>query len=187
MSKSILLSIKPKYVADILNGKKTIEVRKVSPKCDLPIDVYIYCTNDNDLLCQLDNEWNTIRVVRGAKLKSICNGRVVAKFTLRKVEEIFTPSYITEDDNDYSCDIDELLKQSCLTEEELTNYIGEDNYHFFTYHIEDLVIFDKPKELSEFKKKHYPQYAGMSKNTIHYELEPIIKAPQSYCFIEVNE
>lgn len=30
--KAILISIKPKYVADILNGKKTIEIRKTMPK-----------------------------------------------------------------------------------------------------------------------------------------------------------
>ena len=45
--KSILISIKPKWVAKILNGEKTIEIRKTMPKCDLPIDVYIYCTKDN--------------------------------------------------------------------------------------------------------------------------------------------
>ena len=37
-------SIKPKYVAKILNGEKTIEVRKSKPKSKLPIQVYIYCT-----------------------------------------------------------------------------------------------------------------------------------------------
>ena len=39
-----MISIKPKWVAKILNGEKTIEIRKTMPKCDLPIDVYIYCT-----------------------------------------------------------------------------------------------------------------------------------------------
>ena len=48
--KSILISIKPKWVAKILNGEKTIEMRKTMPKSDLPIDVYIYCTKDRENL-----------------------------------------------------------------------------------------------------------------------------------------
>ena len=51
MSKAILISIKPKYVAKILNGEKTIEIRKTMPK-DLPIDVYIYCPKDKEKLFQ---------------------------------------------------------------------------------------------------------------------------------------
>ena len=47
--KSILLSIKPKYVAEILNGEKTIEVRKRFPK-DYKGWVYIYCTKEDSLI-----------------------------------------------------------------------------------------------------------------------------------------
>ena len=43
MNKSILMSIQPKWVAKILNGEKTIEVRKKFPK-DYVGWVYIYCT-----------------------------------------------------------------------------------------------------------------------------------------------
>ena len=60
--KSILISIKPKYVADILNGKKTLEIRKSMPKCELPIDVYIYCTKvplkEQNWLIDKDNKGN---------------------------------------------------------------------------------------------------------------------------------
>ena len=49
MKKSILISIRPEWVAKILNGKKTIEIRKTMPKCDLPIDVYIYVTHGQAL------------------------------------------------------------------------------------------------------------------------------------------
>ena len=40
--KSILLSIKPKYVELIASGQKTIEVRKTAPK-EVPFKCYIYC------------------------------------------------------------------------------------------------------------------------------------------------
>lgn len=44
--KAILISIQPKWVEKILNGEKTIEIRKRFPK-DYVGWVYIYCTKDN--------------------------------------------------------------------------------------------------------------------------------------------
>ena len=52
MSKAVLISIKPKWVAMILNGKKTILVSKTAPKLETPFKEYIYCTKEgkgNDL------------------------------------------------------------------------------------------------------------------------------------------
>ena len=46
--KEILISIKPKWVEKILNGEKTIEIRKTMPKCELPCKVYIYCTKGKE-------------------------------------------------------------------------------------------------------------------------------------------
>ena len=44
MNKCIILSVKPEHLHKILTGQKTIEIRKSMPKCDYPIDVYLYCT-----------------------------------------------------------------------------------------------------------------------------------------------
>ena len=145
--RAIMISIKPEWVAKILNGEKTIEVRKSMPKCDLPIDVYVYCTKDNELLCQIDNEWNTIKVFRGTKLKSIFNGKVVAKFTLNKVEE-HRPFF-------HWC----IEKETCLTRNEVLDYLDSKDKSVsnpkrqgkvYAWHIDDLVIFDRPRELSNF-------------------------------------
>lgn len=43
--KSVLISIRPKWVEKIASGKKTIEVRKSAPK-EVPFKAYIYCTKD---------------------------------------------------------------------------------------------------------------------------------------------
>ena len=147
--RAIMISIKPEWVAKILNGEKTIEVRKSMPKCDLPIDVYVYCTKDNELLCQIDNEWNTIKVFRGTKLKSIFNGKVVAKFTLNKVER-FEWDSCGRDNDGYWLDNGERfnLKPTCLTYEQLFAYIKSGVG--YAWHIDDLVIFDRPRELSNF-------------------------------------
>lgn len=152
--KSIMISIKPEWVAKILNGEKTIEVRKTAPKCKLPIDVYIYCTK-SDIKGARENfafeEFNRL-------------GRVVAKFTLRKIEEISN----REDNDDEgfliyetSLDMDGLLKASCLDYKALEKYLLDGKG--YAWHISDLVIFDKPSELGNF---------GLT------------KAPESFCYIE---
>ena len=41
------------------------------------------------------------------------------------------------------------LKEMCLTAQELFNYIGVGK-HLYSWHISDLKIYDKPKELNEF-------------------------------------
>ena len=83
--KAIMMSIRPRFIADILNRKKTIEIRKSIPKCELPIDVYIYCTKNNGCI---GLELGTYKMVYLEKGTSVSSGKVVAKFTLNKAEEI---------------------------------------------------------------------------------------------------
>ena len=175
MKKAILISIRPKWVAKILNGEKTLEIRKSMPKCDLPIDVYIYCTKDKNQLvrCQ-EKVWGYYKHTKGA-LKSYFNGKVVAKFTLNKVEKInsyFEPEqwYMTRELGGRK-----LMEKSCLSFSKLDDYLfGRDGC---AWHIENLEIFDEPKELSEFytaKTNKLPRY-----------LFPLTRAPQSWVYIEV--
>ena len=44
--KSIMISIQPKWVKKIVNGEKTIEVRKNKPNLARPFKCYIYCTQN---------------------------------------------------------------------------------------------------------------------------------------------
>ena len=44
MSKTVMLSVRPKWYKKIASGEKTIEVRKTKPKLDTPFKCYIYCT-----------------------------------------------------------------------------------------------------------------------------------------------
>ena len=48
MTKSVLISIRPRWVDLIARGEKTIEVRKTRPKLDPPFKCYIYCTKAQD-------------------------------------------------------------------------------------------------------------------------------------------
>lgn len=169
--KAIMISIKPKYVADILNGKKTIEIRKTLPKCDLPIDVYIYCTKDKKYA-------NLIN--RGGFL----TGMVVAKFTLNMVEPI--AQYDGNEERYFTKSLweTELFEKSCLGLEEMRNYIH--NHYGYAWHIDNLVIFDKPKELKEFYVySHSIIGTNIQGETTSFEiLKPLTKAPQSYCYIK---
>ena len=189
--KAILISIKPKYVADILNGKKTIEIRKKFPK-DYVGWVYIYCTKGkpylfhekgnvfgddiyeltNDSTSDLPN-YKHAYVVGGA-----LNGKVVARFWCDKVEEIehrLLERHYTETLNDK-----ELLTKSCLSHEEIHNYLRTNIG--YAIHINDLEIFDKPKELSEFY--HYTTKRDNVKGIIH-NYEELTRAPQSFMFVEI--
>ena len=155
--KSILISIKPEWVVKILNGEKTIEIRKTMPKCELPIDVYIYCTKDKTYAYFLNG--NQI------------NSKIVAKFTLNKVEEV-------------KFDNAQMQKQSCLTEEELFDYLFVNSPYCetmrkgYAWHIDDLEVFDIPKEIKSFtvyyRGKSYPQNTSWK----------LMKAPQSWCYVE---
>ena len=169
MSKAVLISIKPKYVKEILNHNKSIEIRKSAPKCKFPIDVYIYCTREAPQLSKGSLQ---------GEMKQL-NGKVVAKFTLHCADEIYlAKQYITRVLSNI-----ELCRRACLTEDDLFNYLR--GWRGYAWYISNLEIFNEPKPLSEFKVKHFPQYAGFVKNQTHYELVPLAKAPQSWCYIEI--
>ncbi len=42
--KAVMISIQPKWVEKIVNGEKTIEVRKTAPKLETPFKCFIYMT-----------------------------------------------------------------------------------------------------------------------------------------------
>lgn len=180
MSKAILISIHPNYVAKILNGEKTLEIRKSKPMCELPIDVYVYCSKDKPRAILTDKGCvvaNTLNVGGSSQYKSgySLSGRVVAKFRLNTVSRVawynrgYECGYIYEG-------IDPLnYKSSCLSMKELHQYLcGKSGY---AWHIDDLEIFQEPKELSEFKTVLQPHKPS-------YYLE---RPPQSYCYCEVSE
>lgn len=190
--KSILLSIKPKYVELIARGKKTIEVRKTAPK-EVPFKAYIYCSKEKK---QDDIIWAGAFGDRGK-----WNAHVIGEFICDKVYKIepifsFCDCYSGYDDSsdfsyfeDYSID-SERLKKTCLTRQELYIYGKEET--LYGWHISDLKIYDKPKNLGEFFKPCPTKekgnclscdcladndYGGVCTNNL-------TRPPQSYMFVE---
>ena len=85
-----------------------------------------------------------------ARDKNVCQN------TIKRVEEIEDDDGViyryetsNEEDNPDDC---VFLKKSCLTFNEIRKYIGQTFFDkpFYGWHISDLKIYDKPKELSEF-------------------------------------
>jgi predicted transcriptional regulator len=194
MSKAVLISIRPKWVEKIVNGKKTIEVRKTKPKLETPFKCYIYCTRDKHLAF-MQNQTGTNLIacmdvdaaipVGGA----IGNGKVIGEF----VCDCVTPLYnVCMDDwkrlSGGLHNIEkELVNQACLTEAKLHTYAGGKNC--FAWHISDLRIYDTPKELSEFKTLcrvdsdccacPYYNYTKMD-----CDGRVIGRPPQSWCYVD---
>ena len=188
--KSVLISIKPEWVGKITSGKKTIEVRKSAPK-EVPFKAYIYMTKKKPYM---------LTFAGNGKMR-VHNGMVIGEFICDKVYNIepifsFYDCYSGYDDfsdfssfEDYSID-NERLKKTCLTRQEL--YIYGKEKTLYGWHITDLKIYDKPKELSEFKTPpcDKPEKA-CEKCKYLYEVDcfeengrEIIRPPQSWCYVE---
>ena len=188
MSKSILLSIKPEWVAKILNGEKTIEVRKKFPK-DFVGWVYIYCSK-NKTGKNNGNHIGRCYPIETA-LKTISGkGKVVARFWCDKVETISLPYTYFRTNKWVGCEnertlqtktLDEpdLLKKSCISEQEIYKYLNfkkSPRECGYAIHISKLEIFDKPKKLIDLVKSYRGEGDYMVATVVS-------KAPQNYCYI----
>ncbi len=150
--KAVLSSTRPKWCEKICheigtdkNGKpiyeKTIEVRKTKPSIPTPFKVYIYCTNqkiNGEILLTYDKK------VEGRNRGFRENGdiplagKVIGEFICDEVKEITCLSFVAKG---YEID-------TCLTYKEFYHY-GKGK-PLYGWHISELKIYDKPKELSEF-------------------------------------
>ena len=177
----IIIAIQPQYVVDIINGKKKLEIRKTCPKIfkhlksyeGCSIEVYIYCTKKEFPEVVLYSQEN----MYGGYMEHIGNGKVVAKFTLNTVEEIKRKGCDIYTDTMFEST---LLDKSCLELDTICHYLKHEEWQEkeivvgYAWHIDNLVVFDKPKELSEFK----PHYGYPTNHRL-------TRAPQSWCYAEV--
>ena len=182
--KSVLLSIKPKWCELIASGKKTVEVRKTKPKIDVPFKCYIYQTTAKDKLVEVMKNGDSLygETYHGEPvfIKTFGkhhwdkgNGKVIGEFVCDQIDEI---GYSPEMHGKYISDIDDIHYVSCMDFEEMFDYIADG--FGYAWHITDLVIYDKPKELSDFKCAEY-HYGN-----IHLPPRPITRPPQSWQFVE---
>lgn len=160
-NKEVLLSIKPKYCELIAAGKKTIEVRKTKPRIETPFKCYIYCTlpkerysigqgnyaySDNLYLCDNKVKFGEGFEDIGNETTSL-NGKIIGEFVC---DEILCFPYVEgEEAGEYVYNIPTVIgEQTCLDYGDVSNYGNGKSLYF--WHISNLVIYDEPKELSEF-------------------------------------
>lgn len=157
--KSVLISIRPEWVEKIASGKKTIEVRKTAPK-ESPFKAYIYETKGKKIECGFHFEDTGItlreKYVFGMHKARIIKhyrdegrGKVIGEFICDKAERFSVGSLRSDD----------IEKLACLSYNDIINYFykpeeldGKTAKQGFAWHISDLKIYDKPKELREFRK-----------------------------------
>lgn len=201
MSKAVLISIRPKWVEKIVNGEKTIEVRKTKPKLQTPFKCYIYCSAGGDKLWIRDAVWRErwmggpISFLVNAKKcggMNIGNGKVIGEFTCDRIDRL-APA-----DEPYGIyDIgDDYVLQTCLENGALWDY-GHGT-PLYGWHISDLKIYDAPKKLGEFWRDCL-EYSELSTNC--WSCENVCgdgdetdcntdgqlylhRAPQSWCYVE---
>ena len=190
---AVLMSVQPKWCELIANGKKTVEVRKNKPNLKTPFKVYLYCTqgkskNERLVLQPFGYELGGIE----STLTCRGNGKIIGEFVCNEISWIGRSNLVVKED------AEKALRGTCLSYEEICDYLGlsksqnnnkhEETFEFVAYrrggygwHISDLVIYDKPKELSEFHQCHTCEYAGVCNDTCWKTLK---KPPQSWCYVE---
>lgn len=213
--KAVLLSIRPEWCKKILDGEKTVEVRRTCPVHGTPFKAYIYCTlagSDSLFMDVLNRDvaaWN-----RGGWPEK--RGRVIGEFTCKKITGL---THVGETGNwepaslcvmapgSYYKPADELLEAACMSKETAEKYLkGRDGCG---WHISDLKIYDKPLPLSNFipNCRHLEVEAGCRAYREHgwscpdqrYDLNPdgsvnmaicqrsVKRPPQSWCYVEEKD
>lgn len=156
--KEVMISIKPKWCDLIVQGKKTIEIRKRAPKLEPPFKCYIYCT-----LGGMSRTEMTKHITPSAY------GMVIGEFVCSEIIPIvvFDNGAIQE----YMCDG---LNASCVPYEDIANYIGN-GCTGYGWRMSDVVIYDKPRYAGDFKVEVHADIWSFTK-----KLE---RPPQNWCYV----
>lgn len=167
--KSVLISIKPKWCELIANGKKTVEVRKTKPKLETPFKVYIY-------------ETKALYKPNGCNHLFKGEGKVIGEFVCDGIIPISI-----EYSNPNSRIALKEFPYTCLTDKQIIDYLGNSNQGY-GWHISNLVIYDKPRELNEFKKHNrtcYYDHLGLATPKCKDCKDcQITRPPQSWLYVE---
>lgn len=204
--RAIMASIKHEYCELIAAGKKTIEVRKTRPKIETPFKCFIYECQGEEICKIID-----IPKEQGGGCIDIHEyegcGKVISEFVCDSIDKIHVPTdlMLEHEIGDFSERTLNILNNSCLSYDDMINYSGcsLDNYnprkeYLYGWHISDLIIYDKPKELSEFGKEcnldcpsvHCPywEYQRVNADEWDYDcscnnIKPLKRPPQSWCYV----
>lgn len=184
--KAVLISIHPKWCHRIIDGEKKIEVRKTKPKLATPFKVYIYCSSGS--YDWRKDIWATAYFPSSGECTNMTQ-MVIGEFVC---------DYITDIKPFGFDDIAGFEKQTCLTSADIVKYLN--GFYGYGWHISDLKIYDKPRELSEFASfcmvdekscascEHYlfdsDDVNGYRRWCGVYRRKPLTHPPQSWMYVE---
>lgn len=175
MNKAVLISIRPEWCDLIVRGKKTIEVRKIRPKLETPFTAYIYCTKAPQQLITIfkDGEETMDGEIHHGKpvfvkfnklLPDSIRGNtqlVIGEFTCDDIRRIGPELCVVKED------IESAIAGSCLTAPQVKDYAGwksgmsyTDLKDLYCWHISNLKIYDKPRNLYEFVRFNFQGMNG---------------------------
>ena len=181
---SVLISTRPKWCEKIChkigkdeNGKpiyeKRIEVRKTAPK-EVPFKAYIYCTKAKSQWRYSDYEG----AYENSKGEIVyAQQHIIGEFICDKVYNLVNAfgGIVFADENLNQLEPQLFSDMSCLTDEQIADYLG--NKDGYGWHISDLKIYDRPKELSEF-------ISSKPKNKFRAHGDNLTRPPQSWLYVE---
>lgn len=184
--KSIITSVSPYLCEKIVSGDCKILVKKSVPK-EVPFKDYIYCTKTKNKwsLCDYEGAYQNSKgeIVYAQQHvigEFICDGVYNIDYLPKEYEG--NPSQFSE----FICN------NSCLSFEQIMEYKKGKN--LYGWHITDLKLYDKPKELNEFN--HPCSYAGLCFSCDRTKFTSkgnrvcealITSPPRSYMYVEEVE
>lgn len=202
--KSVLISIQPYYVFLIIARlmgwnipqEKTVEVRK-----DFPKDpawnkrVHIYCSKNRESFNRIPAQYQPF-------MEKFL-GKVLGEFVCDKIikNESGVDYGVTDDGRAFYCgtlaECTGLTRAECLDYGKKKILCGYELQALYGWHITDLKVYDKPKELGEFcvrcsDRKMKCNKCNNLKQDDYYEppycesggYREIARPPQSWCYVE---
>ena len=145
--KEIVMSSRTEWCKKIFNGEKTVEVRRTRPSIPTPFEVLVYETKAQ-FVKSVKGACTTYGYGRGKVIGSfVCDRIIEMKYNFCDHPEIgYLPG---QDCGDSWWEWNDEDNKTCLTSEELTAYAGG-RHMLYGWHITELKLFDKRRELSDY-------------------------------------
>lgn len=172
--KAILIPIQPLDCGLISKRKKRVIVTKRKPTLETPFKCYIFETRHGGHSCKNCNQKDDCYAY--APNAGCYNGwgKVVGEFVCDKIEEF------KKGEKGVSFKRFEALYETCLTVNEMRTYMGNSD-KVYGWHISELKIYDKPKELGEFTVAQH-EYGGKQAMRSYGGWK--VKRVTNWCYVE---
>jgi predicted transcriptional regulator len=166
--KAVMISIRPEWCEKIASGEKTVEVRKTRPKIEPPFKCYIYCTKGKgDCLWKWNGIWYDTQDPKHRPNR--LDGMVIGEFVCDGIIEATFGQYVLLPTNDTQMDPLDLMDYA-------------EGKTVYGWNISELVIYDQPKKLSEFRAHNVRTYTD--EKGYPMPTHEMTRPPQSWCYVE---